>query len=84
MSAIALELVGRTHVILATSFIGSVAAIIVMIASPSGRNAFVVAATEFGFRTFAILTGTILLLFVAAIAAIVFKVAQPAPGKIYD
>lgn len=63
--------------ILAIQFVTVVATIVFVIASPTARNAFTVAASEFRFRAFAIFALALDFRFVTAIAAVVGKIAHP-------
>jgi hypothetical protein len=62
---------------LAVLLVGLIAAIIFVVASPSGCNALAVPAFKFGLGTFAVLILTHHLEFVAAVSTVVGKVAQP-------
>jgi len=65
------------HPLLAVLLVGLIAAIVFVVASPSGRNALAVSAFKFGLGTFAIPIFTHHLELVAAVPAVVRKVAQP-------
>jgi hypothetical protein len=76
----ALELVRWAVVRGTLLLVGAVAAIVVLVALPAGRNAFVVVAAELGLRALAIAAAAHGLVFIGVVAAVVLKVAEPALG----
>lgn len=67
---------------LAVQFVGAVAAVVFVIATPATRDAFAVAAAELRFGAFAIVTLAEGVRFVGAVAAIVGEVTRPLSGMI--
>jgi len=65
------------HPLLAVLLVGLIAAIVFVVASPSGCNALAISAFKFGLGTFAIPIFTHHLELVAAVPAVVREVAQP-------